>query len=572
MLSVSFILKDAMVYNSVYKKFLKNSIAVKDDKIFYVGNDEINKLSSKEIINCQGKWIIPGLIDIHLHIESSMVTPKSFSKAIIKNGITSCVAEAHEIANVFGKSGVEYFMNVSSDCKADIFYASPSSVPSTRFETTGGVITIEDSIELIKSQKLKCLGEVMDCYSILNDENSRTLNFITELNGNIPDLIIEGHCPKFVGLELAQILYAGVNSDHTIQTPETIKARAEAGMFLEIQEKSITKENIDFLNENQFSEYFCFVTDDVMADDFKNGHLRKIIKKAVEYGMTIEDAIYASTKTPANRMNLRDRGFIAPGKLADLVIIDDINTLSVGIVYKNGKIEYSKNDVSEEISNKKEFPDEYYKSVHLDLLKESDFDFFVDADKAKCRVMEINSLSTFTNEIEKTIKVVDKKLDYENTEDVCLVKVFERHKNTGNQGIGFISGTCIKNGAVATTYAHDHHNLLVVGKNKEDMMIASNMVIENNGGICVVNNKEVMGFVDLPVAGIISEEPVEIVGEKLRKVTQALETLGWDNLNPIMSLCTISLPVSPMLKITDLGLIDVKNGKVVDVIKEAHRN
>lgn len=566
MLHVDVLLKDAQVYSSVYKQFFKNSIAIKGDKILYVGNDALDQLHCQTVLECHDQWIIPGLIDIHLHIESSMVTPLPFSQALLAHGVTSCVAEAHEIANVFGKEGVEHFMQTARESQADIFFAAPSSVPSTALEHTGASIDADECVELIKSQKLPCLGEVMDCRSLLHDPDGTIGHLVQSVQQQVQGAIIEGHCPRFMGLELAEILYHGVDSDHTLQNRDTIRARVENGMFVEIQEKSITKENIAYLNEVDFDEHFCLVTDDVMADDFKHGHLMKLVRKAVKTGMPVEKAIYAATKSPANRMKMTDRGFIAPGRIADLVLLSDLQNLTISRVYKSGQWVQSMPDVAQSAG----FPAHYYQSVHLKPRTIADFEVEVspDATAARCVVMSVDDASTFTKQESCVVAVKDGKLDIENTDGVALVKVFERHHETGFHATGLAGGCCLNQGAVATTYAHDHHNLMVVGKSKSDMMLAANTVIQNQGGICVVKDGKVLGDLPLPVAGIVSERAVDAVGADLACVTDGLRALGWKNLNPIMSLCTMSLPVSPAVKITDMGLVDVREGKLIDFVQE----
>lgn len=567
-INADLLLTGGLVYNSSFKCFFKGILAIKNGRILYVG-DETDKISSPIIINCKGKWLVPGLIDIHMHIESSMVTPKAFSDAAIINGVTTCVAEPHEIANIFGIDGIKRFISMSSDCDVDIFYGVPSSVPSTQFETTGAALIPDDYKELMGFDRVKCLGEVMDCFNVINNDDSIINKIIRKVKEYDKSSIIEGHCPRFMGLDLQKILYMGVDSDHTQQTPETMMERIRTGMFVEIQEKTLTKDIAKVIIDNSIDGLFSFVTDDVMADDFVNGHLSKIVRLALKLGIPVERAIYAATKSPADRMNFRDRGTLSAGKIADILVIDDIESFNISSVYKNGMLV----EPNKTTPDSGTFPECYYNSVNLPALSLDDFKFNTDKNYTRvlCRVMNTNEKSTFTEETEELLDVENGEVIYSKA-GLRLVKVFERHKGTGNVATGLIAGSCLKRGAVATTYAHDHHNLLVIGENENDMVLAANTVINNNGGICVADNGEISAFINLPVGGILSDKSVSETGKELAKVVKALKNQGYRSINPIMSLCTVSLPVSPALKITDMGLVDVNNGKIVDLIKEVTEN
>lgn len=569
---IDLLVKDVNVYNSYFKKFSKASVAIVDGKFLYIGNEEIDKLSSEKIIDGQGKYLIPGLIDIHMHIESSMVTPIPFSHELIKNGVTTIVSEPHEIANVFGVIGVKEMIKAADDCMVDIFYGVPSSVPSTssELETVGSEINLPELEDLMNEKKIICLGEVMNYLSVIHDPESKANQFINYMKENYPNHPIEGHCPRLMGLDIAKYIYNGVNSDHTEHTVSEIEARISNGMFMEIQEKSMTKENIDFLMKHELYEHFSFVTDDVMADSLVNyGHLNKLVKKAINLGMKPENAIYTSTYTAARRMGLKDRGVIAPGKRADFILVDSLKEFSITNTFKDGKEVFNKDKEYVLKDNMHTFPENFYQSVHVEPIKKEMLEIKVnkDKEKVKCRLIEVRDKSTTTQEIFKELNVVNGKVDWENS-PYCLVAVFERHGKNKNIALGLITGDTIKKGAVATTYVHDHHNLLVVGKNYKDIVKAGNWVIENQGGYCVVENEEILAQIELPVAGILSEKPMREVGHKVGEIKKAMESLGYNHYNPIMSFSTVGLPVSPELKITDKGLIKVSERKIVDIIAD----
>jgi len=564
-MKIDLLVKDVHVFNSYFKRFNKGNVVITDGMFYYIGDRCLDTFEADQIVNGNGKYMIPGLIDIHLHIESTMVTPATFSHGLIKNGVTTIIPEPHEMANVFGITGVKEMIKASKDCTVDMFYAIPSSVPATAMETTGGAIEISDIDELLQSENIQCLGEVMNYYEVTSGHDCKTNQILSHIRSNYPDLIIEGHVPKLLDLDLQKVIYAGVNSDHTHQTVEGMEARIAAGMFLEIQEKSMTREVIDYLIENQVDEHFCFVTDDVMADSFHyRGHLNRLLKRAVDMGMTPEKAIYACTYTPAQRMRIYDRGVISPGKIADFLLVSDIDSFKIDAVYKKGKLVYDSAESYVQPVAGRQFPLAFYRSVILEELEEADFEIKVEADgpDCRCRIIDVQDGSTFTKESFDVLDVVEDLVCWEKS-PYALIATFERYGKNSNRAHGLIAGDILKRGAVATTYSHDNHNLLVIGHDKHDMMLAANEIIRNQGGICCVENGEILSMLSLPVGGILSEEPLEIVAEQVEQLTNSLKALGYKHYNVIMSLSTLSLPVSPALKITDQGLIDVNKGKIV---------
>lgn len=568
-MEVQLIIKNLNIYNSYFKKFIQGDVIINDGKFLHIGKNYEDKLTSKNIIDGNNKYIIPGLIDIHMHIESSMTIPSEFSKAVIKHGVTTVVADPHEIANVFGIDGINEF--IKSKEKLDIFYGIPSSVPSTSsyLETTGGQITVDEVRELLSYENILCLGEVMNFKDLIEDENSEINNIIkVSKSKKIP---LEGHCPKIEGVDLAFYIYRGVDGDHTQQSVASLEEKISNGMFIEIQHKSMTAENIKFLVENNLYEHFALATDDVMADKLTKGHLNDLVKEAVKLGMSIENAIYVSTYTPAKRMRLFDRGSIAPGKIADFILIDDIDNFDIYEVYKNGQVVFNKYDGLKEeyFKEKSSFNKRFYNSITLNKITEEDLLVKVPKKyngEVTCRTINVMKNTTFTEEGEVSLNVINNVLKWENT-NCALIAVFERYGKNNNVAFGLVQGEIIKEGAVATTWAHDHHNVMVMGRNIEDMVLAVNNLIDSKGGYIVVKNNNILAKLELPIGGIVSDEPIEVIGEKLGEVRSAMKELGYNHMNEIMSFSTLSLPVSPAIKITDKGLIDVKNCKVVSLFK-----
>lgn len=569
-MKVDLLVKNVKVFNSYLKKFKDGNVAILNNKFLYIDNNKNIEFEASSTIDGKNQYMIPGFIDIHMHIESSMITPAPFCHHLSKNGVTTIVAEPHEIANVFGKKGIEAMIAAENSINTSIFYGIPSSVPSTSpdLETTGAILDFEEMKNLTSNPKVICIGEIMNYRKVIVDNSLDICKFIEYVKKNKPQYAIEGHCPKLLDLDLAKFLYLGINGDHTEHTFEEFVQRFENGMFMELQAKSISSELINYIKENNLYEHFAFVTDDTMPDTFLHkGHLNVVIKKAIQAGINIENAIYCATFTPARRMNLHDRGVIAPGKKADFLLIDNLKNLHITQTFIDGKEVYNINSEAKYIPTDYKFPEEFYQSVRVEKINEDIFQIPVNnkENEVNCRIIKVIDGSTRTTEIIEKLNVKNGYLDWENSL-YMLITVFERHGKNGNIGFGLVTRDCIKNGAIATTYAHDHHNLMVIGKNIKDMTKAINKIIELQGGICCVENEEILAEVPLPVAGILSEKTVQELGKEVEILREKMSQLGYKHYNPIMSLCTLSLPVSPALKITDKGLIDVNQGKIVNLI------
>lgn len=569
-MKVDLLVKNVKVFNSYLKKFKDGNVAILNNKFLYIDNNKNIEFEASSTIDGKNQYMIPGFIDIHMHIESSMITPAPFCHHLSKNGVTTIVTEPHEIANVFGKKGIEAMIAAENSINTSIFYGIPSSVPSTSpdLETTGAILDFEEMKNLTSNPKVICIGEIMNYRKVIVDNSLDICKFIEYVKKNKPQYAIEGHCPKLLDLDLAKFLYLGINGDHTEHTFEEFVQRFENGMFMELQAKSISSELINYIKENNLYEHFAFVTDDTMPDTFLHkGHLNVVIKKAIQAGINIENAIYCATFTPARRMNLHDRGVIATGKKADFLLIDNLKNLHITQTFIDGKEVYNINSEAKYIPTDYKFPEEFYQSVRVEKINEDIFQIPVNnkENEVNCRIIKVIDGSTRTTEIIEKLNVKNGYLDWENS-PYMLIAVFERHGKNGNIGFGLVTGDCIKNGAIATTYAHDHHNLMVIGKNIKDMTKTINRIIELQGGICCVENEEILAEVPLPVAGILSEKTVQELGKEVEILREKMSQLGYKHYNPIMSLCTLSLPVSPALKITDKGLIDVNQGKIVNLI------
>lgn len=569
-MKVDQLIKNAYIYNTFTQSFQKENVYVLDGKFYHI--TKTDELESEEIIDAHGQYMIPGLVDIHMHIESSMTIPREFSKAVLKHGVTTVVADPHEIANVFGIEGIQSYM--SNATTLDIFYGIPSSIPSTNslLETTGGYIDAQNVSELLKDPRILCLGEVMNFKDLICPDYSLTRNIIEVCHNHNFALPIEGHCPKITGLDLSKYIYYGVDADHTQQTPQSIVEKIRNGMFLEIQRKSMTKENIDTLVQNQFYEYFSLVTDDVMADHLEDGHLNLLVKLASDLGMPIEKAIYCATYTPSRRMHLHDRGMISPGKIADFILLDNLDDFSIHSVYKKGQCVYhQQRDIHIE-EEKVSFPDAFYHSIHCDQATHQDFELTADIENGKvlCNVIEIQQHSTFTLHQKIELDVVNHQVMWKEA-GLSLLVVFERYQYSGRKAYAFVKGT-IDHGAIASSWAHDHHNVMVMGRNIDDMVKAQNVIVEKQGGYVVVCDDDILAFAHLNVGGIVSELPIQILSQQLKNVRQAMKKLGYCHDNEIMSFSTLSLPVSPQIKVTDKGILDTYTQNIIPLIERVYEN
>ena len=570
-MEIDVLLTNGTIYNSYLKTFVPGSVALSGDRFAYIGT-EPPRCPAKRTVDLGGQYVVPGLIDCHMHIESTMCAPRTFMNAAVRCGVTTLIAEPHEIANVFGVEGIRALMQSAQDGPVDVRIAIPSSVPSTNdaLETAGATIESDDVEALMHMEQVICLGEVMDCRAVLSDAYGKTNRLIRQIHCGRPDFSIEGHCPRFVGWELAELLYRGIRSDHTDQSLDGLAQRAANGMFIQLQEKTLKKEFLDYLMEHRLAGRFALVTDDTMPDDFmQRGQLDHLVRRSMALGLPPEEAIYAATYAPAQHMGLREKGAIAPGRIADFAVLSDLRAFAVAQVWRAGRQVYVRGAEQEEAPRDTSFPPHFYRSVHL--APRTAEDFVLRAPIAEgtvlCRILEVQEHTTFVAEGRAELPVRGGVIDWESSH-YNLACVFERHGKHGGCGMALVGGAAFTHGAVATTYAHDSHNLLVLGQTAADMAAAANAVIGAQGGIAVARDSSVTACAPLPIAGILSDRPLPVLGEQIADVRRALTENGYRHDNAIMSFATLALPVSPDLKLTDKGIVDVRRGEIVPLIVE----
>ncbi|MGI5888732.1 MAG: adenine deaminase C-terminal domain-containing protein [Oscillospiraceae bacterium] len=564
------VLTDCWFYNTPFNRFYHGWIGITGDKIGAACRGELpDDIQYGQCVSLGGRQVVPGLVDIHTHIESTLMTPGGFADAMIMHGVTTVVSEPHEIANVSGVKGVLAMIEAGKDAPMDIFYGIPSSVPASNsgLETTGGSIDEAEVAELCRNPMVRCLGEVMNARSVISEPDGKANRIVREFKKDAPLLPVEGHCPRLKGLDLAKFVFAGIDSDHTEHDLEEFRERWFDGMLVELQEKTLTPEIIRFMRENGLSIRTAIVTDDQMADTLaSDGALDRLVRLAIKCGFPRNDAIRSATWVPAERMLLRDRGEIKPGLLADLVVLEEDEAFRPSAVYKRGRLMWN-SGMTGDPGKTYSFPKEFMDTVKLGRLTEDDFTIRCSGTRRTVRTMSVSPERTSTEAGEAEMDVKDGELMWEGS-GWNLAAVFDRYTGSGARGYGFLGGSCHKRGAVASTYSHDNHNLLVAGADKRDMAAAANRVRELGGGIAVAEDGKVIAEIALPVGGIMSRHGAAAVGRDLGAVVDAMRSLGYVHPSPIMSLCVISLTVSPELKVTDKGLVDVRKQRIVPLFAD----
>lgn len=544
-------LNNIHIYNTAYRRFDFGSVAF-DSMIRSVSRQEPS-------VSGEGRYLIPGLVDIHMHIESSMATPAGFSEYAIQHGTTAVVSDSHEISNVFSVKGLEDFMSIPSLC--DIFWAIPSSVPASgpELETSGGSFDREETAHLAKDKRIVALGEVMNASDLLASDDNRTKRIIKAFSEARPECPVEGHCPRLSGAELAAFIASGVDSDHTEQTPQSIAEKLSAGMFLEIQYKSLSKENIEALSCPEVQGMFSFCTDDVMPDVLvSEGHLDRVVRKAIALGMRAEDAVFAATYSPCRRMNLRKRGMIAPGCIADFIILSDLDSFEIESVWKSGVKVYEKGNGLLVDVPEYSVPGYAADSIKRKPVSASDFSFPESGGDEHVIAIEHFANTTMTGRKEMALD-----LSRPLPPGVNIVASVERYGHENPVKPVILYGGFTKRGAVASSWAHDSHNILVMATDPEMAAKAVNAVISMKGGIAAADDSTLIE-VPLGYAGIVSLESMDRLAEHIADVRSFMKEHGYEAREEIMSFAVLALPVSPVLKVTDKGLVDVKAHKIID--------
>ena len=557
---------DLLIHGSlvnVYSGCISESyIGVKDGRIIYVGKRPI---SAKRNIDAGSKFILPAYIDGHVHIESSLVTPSQFAMAVIPRGTCCVVADPHEIANVCGVEGIKFMIEDSARTPLKIYFMIPSCVPATNLETSGAKIGLEEIEELKQIKQILGLGEVMNFPGVINSEEE-IMDKIKSCEG----MVIDGHAPGLRGEALCAYIAAGIMSDHESVTAEEAMEKLSLGMWIMIREGSTAK-NLSELSRivsKGCPERVMLVTDDRHADDLlTEGHLDYVLKRAVEEGIDPVDAVRMVTVKPAEYFGLRRLGAVSPGKSANIVIVDDLKEFKAEIVLIDGEIVAKKGEYLGTLG-KSIIKRAVEKTVHIDKLLPEDFkvSYCGPEDKqVEVMVIEVVPDQIFTEKIQCRLPVENGEVLSDLEKDIVKICVVERHRGSRRIGKGFVKGFGLKKGALASTVAHDSHNIVAIGVSEDDICRAVNRIQEIDGGLVAVSGEEIKCELPLPIAGLMSDRGIGFVAERMDELNKSASDLGCHLRSPFMALSFLALPVIPKLKITDLGLVDVEKMKLIDL-------
>lgn len=542
------VLKNAKYLNVFSNEFLCGDIAVANGLIAGVG-----KYDGKTEIDVSGKLVLPGFIDAHIHLESSMVTPAEFAKAVVAHGTTTVITDPHEITNVMGIDGVEYMIQASQNLPIDVHFMMPSCVPATEIDESGAELDCKDIDLYLDNKKVLGLAEMMNYVGVINGDKNVLSKIVTSQAHHKK---IDGHAPELSGNDLNAYIAAGVYSDHECSTFENALEKLRKGQFIMIREGTAAhnlKALMPLLTQQYYSRCM-FATDDKHPSDLLyGGHIDYIVKQALKNGADPIVVLKTATHHAARYFLLNNKGAIASGYLADIVVVDNLEDFNVETVFKRGKLvfdgevkDFSAPTVDEKLAEK------CFDTFHLDSVTPSSFK--VDG---KLGLIGLVGGELLT----RNLGTADK-IDVEN--DILKIACIERHKGTNHIGVGYVKGYSLKSGAVATSVAHDSHNIITVGCNDDDIAVAVNAIKDSKGGIAVVENGKIKALLELPIAGLMSDEPLTTVNEKLENAKSSAYELGADkSIDPFMTLSFLSLPVIPSLRITTKGVFDAENWKML---------
>lgn len=542
------VLKNVLIINVFNQAIEKNDIAICDDIIVAIGNYD----GIKEI-DCEGMFAAPGFIDSHVHIESSMVTPEVFSNIALKHGVTTVIADPHEIANVMGDEGIDFMLINSRECVMDIFFMLPSCVPATEFEDSGAVLKSFQLSRFIQNDRILGLGEVMDVQAVTSVKRQMVDKLELCRSKNI-----DGHCPGISEKSLNAYLSCNIKTDHECITCEEAVKKVERGMFVMLREGSATKNLKDLLPAVKSGNYhrFLFCTDDRHIEDLLlEGSIDNCIRLAAKEGLDPIKAYTIAAFNAAQCYGLNDRGAIAPGYKADIVLFKDLEDLNIEYVFKNGVL--NKKEMSFTKINMKSTMNAQYIDSGV---------FRIEARGQKVNVIKLIPHSVETLGEKKKIYAKDGYIDRVDGKDILKIGIFERHKNTGKYSIGFLEGLGMKNCSIAQTISHDSHNIVVVGDNDKDMEVAVNTLIAIGGGIVLVSQGKILDSLSLPIAGLITSENPYEVNSKLKNLSATARKYGvHKDFDPFLTLGFMALSVIPKLKITSRGLFDYEKFSFIDL-------
>jgi adenine deaminase len=569
--SADVVIKGGWLVNVNTGEVEKADVALKGRRVALVGDAGHCVGKGTEVISAKEKYLVPGLLDAHVHIESSMLTLTQFARAVLPRGTTGVFIDPHEIANVLGMKGVRLMLDESRALPLKVFITLPSCVPSAPgLETAGAELGPAEIAEGLGWERVVGLGEVMNFPGVLAGDR--------RMHGEIQEAlkrhrVVEGHAPGLLGRELSAYIAAGVRSDHESFTPEEAVEKLRLGMGLEIREGSAAKNLAALLKpilKLKLDTRHCLLaTDDRHpADLLKEGHMDHVVRRAIEEGLDPVKAVQMATINTAEHFGVSDElGSISPGKLADVLILDDFERMGVERVIADGRLVAARGRLVARLPAPRR-PRFALRTMNLKRARAEDFEVRVSkgAKRVRARVIGVVEGEIITERRVVPLRVEDGLVMQDLDRDIARAAVVERHRATGNIGLGFVCGFGIKEGALASSVAHDAHNVIVVGASEGDMAVAVNEVARLGGGQVVVRGGKILAGLGLPIAGLMSDEPLKVVSSKLEGLHRAARGLGIGLRAPFMHLSFLPLAVVPKLRITDKGLVDVERFKLVNLI------
>ena len=549
------VIKNANIVNVLTEEIYKGDIAISNGLIVGIADN----YSGKEELDVKGAYVTPSFIDGHIHLESTMLLPEEFVKAVLPTGTTTVIIDPHEISNVFGLHGISFMHEAVKNLPIDVYTMLPSCVPATPYETSGLDLNTYDLSLLIDKPWVLGIAEMMNFPGVLNLDK----NVMSKLElAKSKQKRIDGHAPMLSNKDLCAYIASGVKSDHECTTPDEAIEKLRLGMYLMIREGSAAKD-LDSLMpvlKNCNTRRCIFVTDDRHPSDLKE-HINGMVRRAVEAGVDPIKAIQCASLNTAEYFGLSDIGVIAPGYKADLLIFPDLKTFKPDYVLKNGEIVVS-NESLTQVIHAPEVPS-MRGSVNVKWIEMEDFQ--IKAKSNKVKAIEIIENQLVTKSVVSEIKIEDGLAVSNVDTDTLKIFVIERHRATGNTAIGFVKGFGIKEGAIASTIAHDSHNMIVIGTNDFDMYTAAIELVKAQGGKVVVKNGKVISKLPLPIAGLMSDKPFDYVLNKCNELNKAACDIGCKLSDPFMTMGFLALPVIPELRITDKGVFNVNSCEFVDI-------
>jgi adenine deaminase len=547
------LLKNARVVNVFTGDIEETHIAIVHSRIVGLGDYQ-----AREVVDLGGRYICPGFIDAHVHIESAMVPPNEFARAVVPRGTTAVVTDPHEIANVLGLEGIRYMLDMAKYNPLNVYVMAPSCVPSTDMETTGAALYWYDLQALQHEPYVLGLGEMMNFPGVVNGV-PEVLDKLRAFQGRVKD----GHAPGLNGKPLMAYATANIGSDHECTTVEEARQKLGLGMFIFLREATNAHNLRDLLPvvTRHTSRRICFCTDDRLpADLLDEGHIDHMVRVAIAEGVDPVTAIRMATLNPSEYFHLHDQGAIAPARRADMVVFSDLQAPRAEMVYRDGKLVAQDGQVIPWERPKR--PTVLRSSMNVDW---NQVNFSIAANGRRVRVIGLIPDQIITEHLVEELPTRDGEVVADPGRGILKMAVIERHLATGNVGLGFVKGLGLKKGAIASTVAHDHHNIVVAGADDESMFSAVQAIAATRGGMAAAYDDTVLAQLPLPIAGLMSDQPIETVRRQMDEVLAAARQLGSPLHSPFMALSFLALPVIPSLKLTDQGLVDVDKFELVSL-------